>query len=218
MLVIFYAPLVFWLLWKLWRALPRNPIVRVSVTAVALLIATAIPLWDVVITSVRMAELCPQAGIFVKRSVKVDGFFTDFAGEDTLKKGFNYIERLSSGDRIILYTRDGNAVKKEEFGTKQYQVKSRYEFIYKDIYARPLEGYLIDVSRSVVRDRVSGEEIGYSLRYTAFPGWFDRNTVGRLGRIQWSCPDISGQRISLFNRVLLPNETITSPPSEGGSK
>lgn len=204
-LAILYAPLVLWLLLKLWRALPRRFILRAGVSVVALFVAAAIPLWDVVSTSIKMVELCPHAGVFVKRSVKVDGFFTDFAGDDTLKKGFRYIERQRHGERITLYTSDGETVKTQEFDAKQYQVKSRYEFIYMDIYARPLEGYLIDVSRSVVRDRVSRDELGYSLRYTAYPGWFDRKTIGRISRLQWSCPVRGDEGIELLDRVISPN-------------
>lgn len=205
LLALIYLPVIAWLLWALWRKIPSSRAIKSVLTVVAFVIAAAIPLGDVLITSFKMAELCPQAGVFIKRSVHTDGFFTDFVGEDALRRGFRYIERRDYGGRVTVYTRDGNTIRREEFDAKLYRPRSRYEYIFKDVYAQPLDGFLIDMNRSVARDRTSAEELGYSLGYTAFPGWFDRNTIGRFGRLQWSCPVRGDEGIDLLYRVFLPN-------------
>lgn len=202
LLVIFFVPLVLWLLWKLWRALPRNLIIRVSVTAVVLLIVIAVPLWDVMITSAQMAKLCPQAGNHIKRTEKVEGYFSTIGTPDVLDRGFKYVEGISGG-RVTVYTKSGNAVQKLEFDVKDYQPKSHYEFI--TDHGRAFTGYLnIGITRSVVRNRQTGEEIAYALKYRAYPGWVDRNTMALLGKIFWSCPEDSFQDIRLVRQTLLP--------------
>lgn len=206
LLAIFYAPPALYLIWRLWRRLRLGLAARISICLGALFVAAAIPLWDVVITSVQMARLCPQAGIFVKRSVKVDGFYTNFGSPDMLKRGFRYIESRSYGDRIVVYRKDGDAVKTEEFDAKTYEIKSRYEYIY-DAESGAYQGRRdIGIQKSVVRDRQTNEELGYALRYAAYPGWVDRNTVGLLGRVGWACEAHPVQDTLLVRQVLSPIE------------
>jgi hypothetical protein len=91
-LALFYAPIVFWLLWKFWRVLPKNLVVRIAAIVLSLALAIAVPLGDVLSTSFKMAELCPQVGLFVKRPVVVDGFYSNVGSPDMLERGFKYIE------------------------------------------------------------------------------------------------------------------------------
>lgn len=205
LLGLLYLPVVILLLRKLWKNLPSRLPVRITVTFVVFLIAAAIPLWDVVITSVQMARLCPQAGIFVKKSVSVDGFYTNSGSPDMLDRGFKYIESRSYGDRLVVYSKEGDAIKKEEFDARKYHVKSRYEFIY-DAESGAFEGRRdIGIQKSIVRDRETNEELGYSLRYKAYPGWVDRNTISRIGQVLWMCHDHMDQEIQLRKKALLPN-------------
>ncbi len=203
LLAVLYLPLTLWFIWKLWKALPKNLALRVVASFIAVLIAAAIPLWDVVRTSTKMAELCPQAGLFVKRSVKVDGFYTNFGSQDMLKRGFQYIESKSHATRIFVYTKAGDIVNKEEFDANIYQVRSRYEFIYNAEHGA-FEGRRdIGIQKSVVRDRETKEELGFALRYAVFPGWVDRNTIALLGRIGWACGQ-QDQDVMLMRQALLP--------------
>ncbi len=207
LLIIFYLPSASFVLWQLWRHLPKSLPIRVAGVFFSACIATAIPLGDVFSTSLKMVELCPKAGIFVKRSVRVEGFFTDFGSPDQLKRGFRYVESRGPGDRIRLYTKDGDSVQKTEFDAKQYQVKSRYEFIH-DAELGSYEGRRdIGIQKSVVRDRETGEELGYTLRYSIFPGWVDRNTIGLFGMIGWKCDAHVDQTIFLLKQVLLPEQS-----------
>ena len=166
------------------------------------LIFAAIPLWDVTLTTVKMAELCPQAGLHIKRSVHVDGFYTNIGGADLLNRGFKYIEVNNSGDKIVVYTKESDNVRKEEFDAKTYQIKSRYEYIF-DAEVGAVEGRRdIGIQKSVVRDRVTKEDLGYALRYAVFPGWLDRNTIGLLGMVGWAC-GMQDQDINLERQTLL---------------
>lgn len=205
LLGLFYLPVVVWLLLKLWKNLPPRLPVRITVTIIVFLIAAAIPLWDVTITSIHMAKLCSQAGLFVKRSVKVDGFYTNFGSPDMLDHGFKYVESRSYGDRLVVYSKVDNAVKKEEFDARTYQVKSRYEFIYNAESGAYQGRRDIGIQKSVVRDRQTGEELGYALRYKAYPGWVDRNTIARIGQVLWMCHGHMDQEIQLRKQVLLSN-------------
>ena len=202
LLAIFYAPLALLLLWWLWRKLLARPVVRILGVVVALAIAIAIPFGDVLSTSIKMADLCPQAGVFVKRPVKVEGFYTKYGSPDMLDRGFKYIESRNSGDELLVYRKGAETLK---FDARTYQIKSRYEFIFGEENGAYQESRYIGIRRSVVRDRESQEELGYALGFTVYPGWIDQNTFGLLGRFTWGCateqPDQSGM---LFRSVLLP--------------
>jgi hypothetical protein len=60
---------------------------RLGIAVLAMVITVVLMTWDVVHTSTTMAELCPQAGLFVKRTVRVDGYLTDIGGADGLEAG-----------------------------------------------------------------------------------------------------------------------------------
>ena len=204
LLLVLYLPLAIWGLCKLWPQLPTRLSVRVPVTILIALVLAAIPMWDVTLTTVKMAELCPQAGLFVKRSVKVDGFYTNLGTPSTLDRGFKYLESKTYGDQIVVYTKVGGSVKEEKFDARTYQIKSRYESIF-NAKEGAVDGRRdIGIQKSVVRDRETKEELGYALRYAVFPGWVDRNTIGLLGMVGWACAQ-PNQDIMLERQALLPN-------------
>jgi len=81
-LAVFYLPVVFWLLRRLWRS-PRWPgMKKVGILFVAILLAYAIPLGDVTINSLAMAKVCPGAGLHIYKTVEVEGFSGDLGGRD----------------------------------------------------------------------------------------------------------------------------------------
>jgi hypothetical protein len=206
LLVVFYFPLAIWGLFKLWPRLPARRSIRVSMTIVAFLILAAIPLWDVTLTTVKMAELCPQTGVFVKRSVQVDGFYGD-TGPEMFDSGFSYVEQRRDRGRVFVYTKDGNSIKEEEFDTKTYQIKSQYEYVEEDVAFQGRRD--IGVRKGVVKDRTTNEELGYALSYSAYPGWLDRNTISLLGMIFWTCPD--DMRLADTQRM---RNTVLQPKSK----
>jgi len=212
LLAIFYAPLVLWLLWLLWRKLPARPVVRSLGLVVALAIAIAIPLGDVLSTSLKMAELCPQAGIFVHRPVKVEGFYTNLGGPDMLERGFKYIEASkpaglkyidahNPGVKIVVYQQGAAPL---EFDARTYKIKSRYEFIYDEESGAYQGSRSIGIGRSVVRDRETREELGYALSFSVYPGWVEQITFGLFGKILWHCQAYPDQDIRFLYQALLP--------------
>jgi hypothetical protein len=177
---------------------------------IATLLAAAIPLWDVAITSAQMATLCPQAGITIKRTVNVDGFYTNFDFGDAayFERGFKYIEVVKPWHRVEIYTKVGSEVQKQVIGTEKapYVPKSRYEFIY-GAEDGAFEGRRdIGIKKSIARDRETTEELGYALRYFAYPGWVDRNTIALFGQIVWMCPTEPAQDVRFMRQVILPNK------------
>ena len=205
-LLVFYTPLVLLALWLIWRRLTKRMPIRISVTIVLAILAAMLPLWDVVTTSSQMAQLCHAAGSKIYKTVHVDGFYTNFVGSDAPKRGFLYAEEQTLPNEVTIYSMLGNKVQRQVINTEKtpYSPKSRYEFIDTE---KKLEGYLnISVSRSVVRDRVTGEELGYAVSYTAYPGWVDRNTIQLLGGHIWLCPEDSFRH---HNRLL--HEALLAP-------
>ena len=80
LLTLVYLPVVVLVLRLLWRRLPARRAIRIGVAVLAAIAAAAIPLWDVAITSVQMARLCPSAGLKVYKAVEVEGYLTNFGG------------------------------------------------------------------------------------------------------------------------------------------
>ncbi|MBX3664464.1 MAG: hypothetical protein KF834_02145 [Burkholderiales bacterium] len=161
--------------------------------------------WDVVRTSVTMAQLCPQAGVFVKESIRVEGFYINSGYPDMLKEGFQYIESQESDDRLIVYRKIEGEVIKEKYDAKTYAVKSRYEIKY-DVGEKALQSRRdIGIQRSFVRDRLKNEELAYALRYYAYPGWVDRHSLSLLTQVLWACPNLPhAHAIEMRKRALLP--------------
>jgi len=206
-LLVFYTPLVLLALWFLWSKLPKRLLVRLGILPFAVFVAAAIPLWDVVTTSAKMAELCPEAGIKINRAVITDGFYTNLGGSSDLKRGFKYVEAARPGNRIIIYSKVGDQVQIQELDTEKtpYVLKSRYEIIF-DVENGEFEGRRdVGIQNSVARDRETKEELGYARRYFAYPGWVDRNTIALFGRIQWMCPAEPAQDVRFMRQVILPS-------------
>lgn len=199
-----------WMGWRFSKGMGARPAYRIGITSLATLAVVAAMTWDVVRTSMTMAQLCTQAGIHIKKTVKVDGFYTNFGSPDMLEKGFKYIEGRSYGDRLILYDKESGVVKKQEFDSRKYKIKSRYEFIYGAESGAYKGRKDIGIRKSVVRDRASNEELGYALGYIAYPGWLDQNTVGLISRLVWGCKsEVSVQDVIVYQRILLPNNEVS---------
>jgi hypothetical protein len=207
LLVVFYLPLALFVLWQLWHHLPRSPLIRGVGVLAAAFIATAIPLWDVVDTSMQMARLCPQAGIKISRTVTVDGFYTNFGDTSHIDRGFKYVESVKPWNRVEIFTKIGNEIQKQVIDTekKPYVPRSRYEFIYGSENGA-FEGRRdIGIQKSIVRDRETKEDLGHALRFYAYPGWLDRNTIAQFGQLLWMCPSRDqSPDMQLMRDVLFP--------------
>ncbi len=92
-LLVFYLPLVLFLLWRIVRRKRLGKIAKAVVIPVVLIIAYAIPLGDVTLNSIAMAKVCPKAGLHVYKQVRVEGDFDRSGGEHVLQKfPYRFIE------------------------------------------------------------------------------------------------------------------------------
>jgi len=191
--------------WKLSTRATERRAYRALITVGVATVTIVAMTWDVALTSGKMAKLCPQAGVHVKKSVQVEGFYTSYGSPDMLDQGFRYIESRSYGNRLVVYSKDGNTIKNEEFDARTYQVKSRYEFAYNAEHGAFQGRQDIGIQKSIVRDRQTGEEFGYSVTYFAYPGWVDRHTLSLLTQVLWACPGFtSSPDIEMYKQTLLP--------------
>lgn len=208
LLVCVYTPLALLALWMLWRSLPKRLPIKIAGLVIASVVAVLIPLWDVMVTSLQMTKLCSQSGTTIKRIVNADGFYTNLGGSDHLTRGFKYIEAARPGNRIDIYTKSGNDIQRQEIDAEktQYVLRSRYEFIF-GVESGAFEGRRdIGIRKSVARDRETGEELGYAVSYSAYPGWVDRNTISLFGRFAWTCPEDQDQHVKFMSQVILPKK------------
>ncbi|MFY9316420.1 MAG: hypothetical protein WAO95_12790 [Burkholderiales bacterium] len=206
-MLLIYTPLALLALWGLWKTLSRQGTVRVSVMLFAVGIATLLPTWDVLTTSYQMAQLCPTAGLRVRKSVEVEGYLTNFGGNlgEISHEGFSYIESQTRSDTLSLFKQHDGKVLETIIDLRKtaYPIKSRYEYRYGS--GEKLEGALnIAKAHSLVIDRATQEILGEAVSYTAFPGWIDRNSIQRLGNFSWSCPEKSAISADLLEQTLRP--------------
>ena len=201
-----YLLLVLSLLRRSWGVLPSRPWIRLAIVSAVFTFAAAIPLWDVVFTSVAMARHCPDVGVFVHRSVKVDGYLTDWGSPELLKHGFKYIEERQGRERIVEHVNEHGIVRSLDHLASRYEPKSRYESR-TEADDRHIAGPgNVTMSKTVARDRLSQEELGRAVMYYAYPGWVDRQTVGRLGQLSWTCPSHRPEApLDLQSAVFVPN-------------
>lgn len=174
-LILFYAPLVLWVMWRIWR-MPR---LRGAKKALALLsaalLAYAIPLGDVTVNSIAMEKACPSAGLHIYKTAEVEGFIGRYSLRDI---PYRFVEfpkqRVDGTDYWIRYERnpDGSISEKSlDIPTAEYEIV--YEQWHVD------RGRKVETSRYFVRNRLSGELLAEWNLFNPIPGWLDRNFVIR---------------------------------------
>lgn len=196
-----------WLAWRLTQGKVTRSAHRLGIAVLAMFTTVALMTWDVVRTGIAMAELCPQAGLFVKRSVRVDGFYTHYGTPDPLKEGFEFVESKTYGNQIQVYKREGASFREDIYAERDYEIKSQYEFI-RAVVSKFNGRSDIELRKSVVRDRKSiADELGHYLAYYAYPGWVDRHSLSLLTQVYWTCPAINEINPGLLREaVLLPQK------------
>jgi hypothetical protein len=189
----------------LWRSQLRMPL-KIAFSFTIPILTLLLPTWDVLITSKQMAALCQSEGLHITRTVAAEGLLTNFGTPRWfIDSGFQYVERQYSG-RVEIHTKKNGTVTKEEVRTMQsgYAPRSRYEFHWGE--PMPLPGYRnITRTRSYAKDRLTGEELGNAVTYSAYPGWLDSLTFQQLQRFVWQCPKRSGfPRAELLEKTIRP--------------
>ncbi|MDD2893430.1 MAG: hypothetical protein PHF20_05830 [Halothiobacillaceae bacterium] len=179
MLVIFYLPLVLWVLWRIWRSPRWRGAKKAGVMTLTVLLAYAIPLGDVTVNSIAMAKVCPSAGLHVYRTVEVEGYLTEIGDGKILKKyPYLFIETPQLKTDGTYYW---GRYKTLPDGTVSYervdQPKAEFEVVSGQWH---VDGNLgVEVLTDVVRNRISGEVLAAEKLFNPLPGWMDKILVIR---------------------------------------
>ncbi len=133
--------------------------------------AYAIPLGDVTWHSWHMAKVCPKAGLHIYRTVVVDGFMALTGGESyILKDGYSFVESKDFYNKGIVtrYEKTASGVRRLD-GVPPISEWELVENLNQEIDKKPG----VTISRSVIRNRQTGEVIADYYYYSAWRGWID---------------------------------------------
>lgn len=201
-LLIFYLPLVLFILWRIIRSKKLGKISKAIVIPVFLVIAYAIPLGDVTVHSMAMARVCSSAGLHVYKQVKVDGYFDPSASEEVLDLyPYRFIEYTRPGAREkvihVERLRDKKNLKSLlDIPEAKYEVKYDGWSDNKDLG--------VSVLRDSVIDRSTNEVLGERLLFNPMPGWVDQVIVLRwFGGAIHGCHGQVGYEFR--SKILVPN-------------
>lgn len=185
-LLIFYLPIVLFILWRIARSKRFGKIAKAVVIPVFLIIAYVIPLGDVTLNSLAMAKVCPKAGLHVYKQVKVEGYFDPSGSSEDLKRlGYRYIEYARFGEKPIRLERSSDGTIKK---IQLENITAEYEVVYEA--SKIDDAIRAKQSRYWIRNRITGESLGEWLVYGALPGWLDRFLVIRwFGGSMGGCGD-----------------------------
>jgi len=174
-LVVFYLPLVLWVLKRIWNSPRWHGIKKAGILILVLILAYAIPLGDVTVNSLAMDKVCPTAGLHIYKTVEVEGFAGDLGGRDDLERfPYRFVEAKSPGGHIVRYERqpDGSiSVERGNQPTAEYEVVSVQWHFDKKLY--------VDTSSYLIRNRVTGDVLAEYPIFKSLPGWVDRFFVYR---------------------------------------
>lgn len=206
-LVIFYLPIVLWVLRIIWKSNLKGA-TKTTALIGTLIVAYLIPLGDVTYNSIAMAKVCPTAGLHVYKTVEVEGYLTDIGDGDILKKyPYRFIEtpQLKTDGTYywIHYERqpDGTISRGQ-----LDQPKAEYEVRYGDGHYD--QSTHTEKASWVIQSRITKETIAEWLFFRALPGWLDRVLVYRWfgsGGSALSCTSRSDFS-SWEQKVLLPKQ------------
>lgn len=178
-LIVFYLPVVLWVLWRIWRSPRWRGAGKVGILTLALLLAYAIPLGDVTVNSMAMAKVCPNAGLHIYKTVEVGGYLTEISDGNVLKKHpyqyievpqlkadgtYNWLHYKAQSDRTIIYD-------------QLAQPTAEYEVISVDWHLDRERS--VESSAYVVRNRVTKEVLAEWNLFNPLPGWLDKTLVVR---------------------------------------
>jgi hypothetical protein len=161
--VVVYLPLVFGVLWLLYKKvkLAWPPIVVLA------LVLLALPFWDVYMIGRYAERLCrEQGGLRVYRTVEVEGFLGGGSVERWTQYGFSYVESGGSKNRKFReFIRDGKVITEE---VTEYI--SLYQLAGENHTA--VNKYISRSSNQII-SRADGEVLGELVYFSIYPGYFD---------------------------------------------
>ncbi len=210
-LAVFYLPLVFWILKRIWQSSRWHGLKKAGMLMMATVLAYAIPLGDVTVNSLAMAKVCPTAGLHIYKTVEVEGYLANIGDSSVLRKyPYRFIEAKTyqtkpDGSRYyIKYEMQPDGTIKNELIA---QPTATYEVLSEQWHLDQKLG--VSVTRDVVRNRISGEVLADIKLFNPIPGWVDKVLVYRwfgLGG-QHGC---WGQPASFVyvNNILIPKSDL----------
>ncbi|MDD2893428.1 MAG: hypothetical protein PHF20_05820 [Halothiobacillaceae bacterium] len=174
-LIVFYLPLVLWVLWRIGRSPRWRGATKAGVMMLTLLLAYAIPLGDVTVNSIAMAKVCPSAGLHIYRTVEVEGFVGHYTVKDSQYRFIEFPTLRVDGTYYWVRSekKPDGTISLKDLGrpTAEYEVAREQWHVDKE------RG--IEASRYVVRNRLSGETLAEWNLFNSLPGWLDSILVHR---------------------------------------
>jgi len=205
-LVVFYLPVVLWVLWRVGRSPRWQGAKKAGAMMLTLLLAYTIPLGDVTFNSMAMAKVCPSAGLHIYRTVEVEGY-VDSGSEITLRQSpYKFIESPQlKVDGSYYWNRYEKQSDGTIYRTRLEQPTAANEIVYEQWHVDKERG--IEASRYVVRNRISREILAEWNLFNPRPGWLDRMLVYRWFGTGGAagCHGISGYGFE--SKVLIPKQS-----------
>jgi hypothetical protein len=198
--------LLFWGVARVTRGMPGRAGLLGVVGAVFLVLPVAEELW----IAWNFGQACKEAGTFIHKKVKVDGFYDDTHGwrPDKLRaSGFRFMEGHDT-------TSGKNSYWRHEFVADQIQSfkidRPTARYHYKIPYSHAPVAYNVVKHERVVVDSQTREVLARELSYGRYAPWF---YIG-LDRPAKICRGKREVRGSLYVNVLIPGE----PSAKGNQR
>ncbi|MGE3774106.1 MAG: hypothetical protein AB7I32_14375 [Gammaproteobacteria bacterium] len=161
------------------RPLVRPLAVQLSIALGLWLAAGVFAYWDTFVIARQAEKLCRHAGMKVLRTVEASGFAGSSDIKNWSKRGFSWLEVSSlEGEQRIELENDQVVIQKIP------KLTAQYEFVREE--ERWMPPCCSEV-KEIIRDRMSGEELGSVTLYIIYAGFLDRKLIGALG-FSWTPP------------------------------
>lgn len=178
LLVLFYLPFVLWGLLRIWRTPKLHGFKKAAALIVAVLLAYAIPLGDVTVNSLALAQACPSAGVHIYKTVEVEGYATSIGSQKILEahpyKFIDVREYTTSGDVWNHFERSADGDIKK---IVQRQSAAEYEIVGGEWHIDHVRG--VEATTDVIRNRNTLEVLAVRNLFNPLPGWLDKIIVIR---------------------------------------
>jgi hypothetical protein len=213
LIVLAWLPLCAWLLVAIGRSLRGRRWKWLALSLIAF-VMLAIPLGDDAYIQWRFNRLCRDAGIHIKRTVEVEGYYDDtMTGPSTAgpvtnpqmvesreRSGFAFLERRAGN-------RPGKYSHVEKIGDTWHvtlldRPTARYHFKFTHHHERI--GTALTIYEQVILDTHTGEIIARKTVYTRYPGWVDWLWLRFFDQRGKQCPP-SGKQGYLPTLVFIPS-------------
>lgn len=187
-----------------------NNAVKIVIVAVSVLLAAAVPLADVYVSSLQMEKYCEaEAGTHIYKTDIVDGFyFNRFKNAkfgvnhhlNLFRYGYKYYEFEHDGKYYFVTKKNNMIISQENDGPQ-----SQYEYFYE---TNVVNDHLLR-QQQVIKNIHTENVIARDVDFSYYPGWMDRQIANLIGDYSPPHCDISKISVSEFYlSVLQPSGSI----------